>query len=65
MANAYLINSSGRELLLEGVAFIRCEGEELCLRPLFGEETCIRGKIREIDFTNSRILLEQEPSKGG
>jgi len=65
MASAYLKRGSEKELILEEVAALRCEGDELHLKPLFGEEKCIKGKIREIDFLDSRILLEQIPTKEG
>jgi len=63
MANAYLKRGTEKALILEDVAAIRCEGDELYLKPLFGEEKRIKGKIREIDFLDSRILFEQESTE--
>jgi predicted RNA-binding protein len=65
MANAYLKRSSENRLVLEDVATLRCERDELYLKPLFGDEKCIKGKVIEIDFIDSRILLEQESTEEG
>jgi len=64
MARAYLKQGVHKEILLEEVAFIRTEGEELLLKTLFGEEKSLRATIREIDFANSMILLEGEVIHG-
>ena len=63
MANAYLKRGTEKTLILKDVATIRCEGDELCLKPLFGAEKRIKGKIREINFLDSRILFEQESTE--
>ncbi len=49
-----------KENLLEEVALIRFEGEKLLLRTLFGEERAIKAKIKEIDFMNSTVLIEED-----
>jgi len=49
-----------KENLLEEVALIRFEGEKLLVRTLFGEERAIKAKIKEIDFMNSTVLIEEE-----
>jgi predicted RNA-binding protein len=63
MANAYWKRGSEKELILEDVAAIECEGDHLRLKALFGEEISIEGKIKEIDFLSSRIMLERSPKK--
>jgi predicted RNA-binding protein len=65
MANAYLKRGTEKTLILKDVATLRCEGDELYLKPLFGGEKRIRGRIREIDFLDSRILFEQELTEEG
>jgi len=49
-----------KENLLEEVALIRFEGEKLLVRTLFGEERAIKAKIKEIDFMNSTVLIEED-----
>jgi predicted RNA-binding protein len=65
LANAYLKKGSHEELIVKEVASLRTEGDELHLKSLFGEEKSIKGKIKEIDFINSHILLEQESTEEG
>jgi predicted RNA-binding protein len=61
MATAYLKRKSGKEVLLEDVAYVQQQEEtSLLLKPLLGGQKQIRAKIKEIDFLNSTILLEQE-----
>jgi predicted RNA-binding protein len=48
-----------RENLLEEVALIRPEGKKLFLRTLFGEERVLKARIKEIDFANSTVLIEE------
>jgi predicted RNA-binding protein len=59
MATAYLKQGSRKEVLLAEVAYVQPEGDSLLLKPLFGEQRCVRATIREIDFLNSTILLEK------
>lgn len=63
MASAYLKRGSEKKLILKEVATLRCDGDELYLKPLFGEEKHIKGKVKEIDFLNSRILFEQDSTE--
>ncbi|MFP3975361.1 MAG: CooT family nickel-binding protein [Dehalococcoidia bacterium] len=44
--------------VLEDVARLTIEGDKLRLTSLFGEEKEVHGKIKEIDFMNSRVVLE-------
>ena len=59
MATVYLKQTSGRKVLLEEVAYVQREGTGLLLKPLFGEQRHVRAAIREIDFLNSTVLLEE------
>jgi len=49
-----------KEKLLEEVALIRFEGKKLLVRTLFGDERAIKAKIKEIDFMNSTVLIEED-----
>ncbi|MCK4682802.1 CooT family nickel-binding protein [Candidatus Bipolaricaulota bacterium] len=60
LASVHKGKGSEKENLLEEVALIRFEGEKLLLRTLFGEERAIKAKIKEIDFMNSTVLIEED-----
>jgi len=58
MANVRIKKDSGEKNLLEEVAVIKVNGKNLVLSTLFGEEKSVKAKIKEIDFVNSKVLLE-------
>lgn len=58
LAKVYLSANGQRELLLEEVASLKIEGKMLYLRTLFGEQREIAAAVREVDFQNSTIILE-------
>jgi predicted RNA-binding protein len=59
LAKAYLEKGQGdRELVLESVSLVEIKGDRLQLSTIFGEEKEISAVVREIDFENSRIILE-------
>ena len=65
IATAYLKKQGGREdVLLKEVVLIKSDGEGLLLRTLFGEEKSIKAKIKEVNFTSSRVLLEESLNDG-
>ncbi len=57
LAKAYF-GKDDASLILEDVARLTIEGDKLRLATLFGEEKEVDGKIKEIDFMNSRVVLE-------
>jgi predicted RNA-binding protein len=59
MATAYLKHRSGDEVLLEEVASVRLEGDGVLLTTLFGRQERVAAIISEIDFLDSRIVLEK------
>lgn len=59
LAKAYLGGKSEKELLAEEVTSIKVEDGRLMVTTLFGDKKEIAGRIREIDFRASRILLEK------
>jgi len=60
LASVHKSKGTEKENLLEEVALIRFEGKKLLLRTLFGEERAIKAKIKEIDFMNSTVLIEED-----
>jgi predicted RNA-binding protein len=50
--------ASGSLLLMENVAYVEVDGEELLLRSLFGDTQTLRGRIASIDFSENRLMLQ-------
>lgn len=44
--------------ILEDVIRLTVEGDKLRLTNLFGESKEVEGKVKEIDFRNSKVILE-------
>lgn len=59
LSKAYVDSGDGRKLLLEEVASLEIENGKLLLTTLFGEEKEIRANIKEIDFLNHNIIVEE------
>ena len=57
-ANAYLIKGGAEELILEDITLVRPEGNELFLENMFGEQKRIKARIKEMNLTTHRVLLE-------
>lgn len=57
-SNAYLTKSGKEELLMKNVVDIRFEGEEILLRGLMGEEKRIKGRLKQADLLNHKIIFE-------
>ena len=56
--NAYLTNQGKEELVLEDITLLRPEGSELFLQNLFGEQKRIKARIKEMNLTTHRVILE-------
>lgn len=61
LAKAYL--DEKERPFLEDVTSLRVEGRKLHLCNLFGETKELEASIREIDFQDSRILLDRQRDK--
>jgi len=61
-ANAYLIKEGKEELILEDITLLRPEGGELFLQNIFGEQKRIKARLREMNLTTHRVLLEAPPN---
>jgi predicted RNA-binding protein len=58
LAKAYL-NRSADNPILQDIARMRLHGDQVELETLFGEERVISGKVVEIDFSTSKIVLNE------
>ncbi len=46
------------EPTIKEIARIRIEGDSVELETLFGEKMVLQGRIKEVDFTGSRVVIE-------
>jgi predicted RNA-binding protein len=58
LAKAYLNKWAG-EPVLQDIAHMRLHNDQVELETLFGEERVISGRVAEIDFSTSKILLNE------
>jgi predicted RNA-binding protein len=63
LAKAYL-NKWGDEPVLHDIAHMRLCDDRVELETLLGKEKVIMGKVVEVDFTGSRILLNENTESG-
>ncbi len=63
LSKAYLRRNGGRELLMEQVTSVDITDDKLVLKTLFGEQKEIVGKLRQVDFVASAIILEKVAGK--
>jgi predicted RNA-binding protein len=57
-SKVFMLTSEGEKLVLEDVTSIRPEGDGYRFVNLFGEQTHVRGQIKEIDLLKHRVVLE-------
>ena len=57
-SNAYLIKDGQEELVMESVDFLKPQGDKILLKSIFGEQATIEARLREMDLTGHRIVLE-------
>jgi len=58
LAKAYL-NKSVDKPILQDIARMRLHDDRVELETLFGEERVIPGRVIEIDFSTSKIMLSE------
>ena len=63
LAKAYL-NKSADNPILQDIARMRLHDDQVELETLFGEERVISGRVVEIDFSTSKILLSESAKAG-
>ena len=47
--------------ILENVAHMEFHGDHVEIETLFGEKEVILGKVVELDFVNSRVIMGKQP----
>lgn len=61
-SSVYTLNQDQEELLLEDVAWVAVEGDQVTMRTLFGEPISLTARIKKIDLMKHRIILEKSAS---
>jgi predicted RNA-binding protein len=57
LANAYP-NSRRSEPFLENITRMKLDGKRIRMETMFGEEKLIPGRVLEVDFENSRVIVD-------
>ena len=58
-STVYLVKDGREEMLMEDVSVITPQGEELLLVGMLGERKKIKGRIKELQLMDHRILVEE------
>jgi len=56
LAKAYT-NKEMIEPILENISHMDLDGKSIRMETMFGEERVIQGKVLEVDFENSKIIV--------
>lgn len=59
-AHAYLAKGGREELVMESVDILRPEEDKLFIQNIFGEQRWVKGRIKEMNLVQHRILLEED-----
>lgn len=58
-ANAYLFKNDREELIMESVDVVEpLDGHEWQLINIFGNQKCIKGRIKKMNLVNHKIIFE-------
>jgi predicted RNA-binding protein len=63
-ASVFCVKDEKQELVLADVEVLRPEGEFIFLKNIFGEQKRVKGRIREMNLVEHRILLDVEDTPG-
>jgi len=51
-------NTERSKPFLENITYMRLNGDCIQIETMFGEETVIQGRVLEVDFENSKVIVE-------
>ena len=63
-ASVFCVKDEKVKLVLADVEVLRPEGEFIFLKNIFGEQKRVKGRIREMNLVEHRILLDVEEALG-
>ena len=58
LANIYQ-NENGGKLITKDIAYLKIAGDQIEVMDLAGQTSIVPGRIKEIDFMNSDIIVEK------
>ena len=59
-ANAFLVKKGEEQLIMESVDIVEPEGSDAWrLVGIFGDQKTVKGRIKEMNLVNHRILFEE------
>ena len=58
LANVYQNTRTG-EPVMKSVAYLRVDGNQVVAETLMGESQIVQGRITQIDFMNSDVIVEE------
>ena len=58
-ANVYLLVEGKEELVMEGVDIIEPDNGSVFIQGIFGQQRRVKGRIKEMNLVNHRIVLEE------
>ncbi|MFZ0451829.1 MAG: CooT family nickel-binding protein [Desulfatiglandaceae bacterium] len=59
-ANAYLFKEGEEQLIMESIDLVRPEGDDSWhLVDIFGGQKLIKGRIREMNLVNHKVIFEE------
>ena len=61
LASAYWSGESDQPIL-QDIALMLVNGDDVKLQTLFGEQESVQGRVMEVDFEQSRIIMERRPA---
>jgi len=65
LAKAYT-KSQGSEPILENITYMELGGDHIQMETMFGQEKLLSGRVLEVDFENSKVIVElYNTSTGG
>jgi predicted RNA-binding protein len=59
-ANAFLVKKGKEQLIMESIDIVTPEGRDAWrLVDIFGDQKTVKGRIKEMNLVNHRILFEE------
>lgn len=56
--NAFIVRNGVEEELLVSVDLVTCDGDDIELRNIFGEEKKLKARLKLLDTRENKILFE-------
>ena len=60
-ASAFLVKDNQEQMILESVDSFECDGDQIRLVNIFGEEKRLKARIKGLSLVDHKIILEALP----